>query len=62
MSQDLEAIFRAIWYPKYWAKSCLMENAETKGMKHVRKTWEVQTRSQVKFKFNKTQLHTSSLT
>jgi hypothetical protein len=24
MSQDLEAIFRAIWYPKHWAKSCLI--------------------------------------
>ena len=28
MSQDLEAIFRAIWYPKHWAKSCLIKNAE----------------------------------
>ena len=37
MSQDLEAIFRAIWYPKHWAKSCLIKNAGKNGMKHVQK-------------------------
>ena len=34
MSRDLEALFRAIWYPKHWAKSSHKECSKH-GMKHV---------------------------
>ena len=30
MSRDLEAIFKAIWYPKCWAKSCLLDRMQEK--------------------------------